>query len=227
MNWFGTKKKPEPSTTTASSQRATSSVDPNSTIVKLRENLLSQEKREVHLDRKIDQATKDAKEKLVKKDKRGAMFLLKKKKLYESEIDKIGNVKITLETQIMNLESAAQNAQTFQAMNAGRYAMEKIRTDVGIEKVDDMMDDIREEMEMANEISNAIAQPVDPLMTDEDDLLKELEELEAEDVEADLLKIPNQKEEITMPDAPSSELPELEKDEEADLRKLEAELSGM
>jgi len=157
----------------------------------------------------------------------GAMFLLKKKKLYESEIEKIGNVKITLETQIMNLESASQNAQTFQAMNAGRYAMEKIRTDVGIEKVDDMMDDIREEMEMANEISNAIAQPVDPLMTDEDDLLKELEELEAEDVEADLLKIPNQKEEITMPDAPSSELPELEKDEEADLRKLEAELSGM
>merc|ERR1712161_38986 len=101
------------------------------------------------LDRKIDQATKDAKERLVKKDKRGAMFLLMKKKLYESEIDKIGNVKITLETQIMNLESASQNAQTFQAMNAGRYAMEKIRTDVGIEKVDDMMDGIREEMEMA------------------------------------------------------------------------------
>lgn len=154
----------------------------------------------------------------------GALFALKRKKLYEAEADKIQNVKMTLETQVINLESAAQNAQTFKAMEAGSKTMKKIRTDVGIEDVDEMMDTIKEEMEMANEINQAIAQPVDPLLADDDELLAELNELETSDLEAELLKptpaLPS------MPKVPNSKLPELEKDEEEELRKLEAELAG-
>jgi len=93
--------------------------------------------------------------------------------------------------------------------------------------VDDMMDDIREEMEMASEISNAIAQPVDPLLIDDDELLAELEELEAADVEEELLKQPAKKTEINLPAVPSSKLPALQKDEADELRKLEAELAGL
>ena len=155
----------------------------------------------------------------------GALFAMKRKKLYEKEMDKIQNVKMTLETQVINLESAAQNADTFKAMHSGTSAMKKIRNDVGIDKVDDMMDDIREEMEMANEISDAIAQPVDPLVADEDELLAELEELEAEDVESELLKAPSQP--IDMPAVPSQKLPDLKNDEAEELRKLEAELAGL
>ena len=33
----------------------------------------------------------------------GALFKLKQKKLYEQEIDKIQNIKMTLETQVMNV----------------------------------------------------------------------------------------------------------------------------
>ena len=161
----------------------------------------------------------------------GALFALKRKKLYEAEIDKIANIKMTLETQVMNLESAAQNAETFKAMHAGKNAMSNIREDTNIDKVDDLMDEIKEEMEMADEISNALAQPVDPLMTDEDDLLAELQELEAEDVEEQLLQ-PTKKvhEEISMPTVPSSQLPAIPnatKEEEAELKQLEAELAGL
>mmetsp|Transcript_30800 Transcript_30800/g.40900 ORF Transcript_30800/g.40900 Transcript_30800/m.40900 type:complete len:149 (+) Transcript_30800:511-957(+) len=148
--------------------------------------------------------------------------------MYEAEIDKIQNVKMTLETQVMNLESATQNAETFGAMKTGTDAMKKIRMDVGIEKVDDMMDDIREEMEVANEISNAIAQPIDPLMTDDDELLAELEGLEQDELEEEILTLPDAK--LDLPDAPSSKLPEIQgatKDEEEELRKLEAEIAGM
>merc|ERR1719261_1730113 len=115
---------------------------------------------------------------------------MKRKKLYEKEIEKIFNVKMTLETQVIGLESAAQNAQTFQAMQAGTKTMQKIRNETSIEKVDDVMDEIKEEMEMAQEINEAISQPVDPLMEDEDDLLAELNELETADLEAELLKPP-------------------------------------
>jgi charged multivesicular body protein 4 len=154
---------------------------------------------------------------------------MKRKKLYESEVDKIQNVKMTLETQVINLESAAQNAETFKAMEAGSKTMKKIRTDVGIEKVDDIMDDIKAEMEMANEINEAIAQPVDPLLTDEDELLEELNALEAMDLEAELLAPPSSSKMsgFSLPTVPDAKLPVLAREEEDDLKKLEAELAGL
>jgi charged multivesicular body protein 4 len=157
----------------------------------------------------------------------GALFAMKRKKLYEAEVDKIQNVKMTLETQVINLESAAQNAQTFHALQQGSKTMQTIRTEVGIEQVDDVMDEIKEEMEMAQEINNAIAQPVDPFVTDEDELLAELMGLETADLEAELLKPPPRVEQFSLPDVPDSKLPALAQKEEDDLRKLEAELAGL
>jgi charged multivesicular body protein 4 len=156
------------------------------------------------------------------------MFAMKRKKLYESEADKIQNVKMTLETQVINLESAAQNAQTFQALSQGSKTMAKIRTEVGLDQVDDVMDQIREEMELANEINDAIAQPVDSLGADEDELMAELNALETADLEAELLKPPPRAEPAySLPDVPQSKLPALAQKEEDDLRQLEAELAGL
>lgn len=152
---------------------------------------------------------------------------MKRKKLYEAEADKIQNVKMTLETQVINLESAAQTAETIKAMEQGTKTMKKIRTEVGIEQVDDIMDEIKEEMELANEINNAIAQPVDPLLTDEDELLQELNELEAADLESELLAPPTGTANFALPTVPDSKLPALAKGEEDDLKQLEAELAGL
>mmetsp|Transcript_10951 Transcript_10951/g.17557 ORF Transcript_10951/g.17557 Transcript_10951/m.17557 type:complete len:226 (+) Transcript_10951:123-800(+) len=225
MNWFGKKAK-QPSTVSATS--ASKPSDPQVTIVKLRESIANQEKREEHIEKKIQAVVAEAKAKMAKGDKKGALYAMKRKKLYEAEHEKITNVKFTLETQVINLESAQQNAQTFQALKQGNTAMQGIRQEVGIEAVDDVMDEIKEEMEMAQEINQAIAQPVDPLMTDEDELLEELNMLETADLEAELLKppaaaTPN----ISMPDVPDSKLPALAKKEEDDLKALEAELAGL
>lgn len=153
---------------------------------------------------------------------------MKRKKLYEQEQEKIQNVKFTLETQVMNLESAQQNAMTVKAMQQGTKTMQKIRTDVDIEQVDDLMDEIKEEMELAQEINQAMAQPVDPLFTDEDELLEELNALETADLEAELLKPPaTSVASLSMPAAPDSKLPALAQKEQDDLRALEAELAGL
>jgi len=229
MNWFGKKKQQQTSTVSARSTITPS--DPQNTIVKLRESIATQEKREEHIDKKIKGVVDEAKKKMAKGDKKGALFAMKRKKMYENELDKIQNVKMTLETQVINLESAAQNAETFKAMSQGTNTMKKIRNDVGIEKVDDLMDEIKEEMEMANEINDAIAAPVDPLMADEDELLAELNELEAADVEAHLLNIetPDATQGLSLPSVPNSKLPaaKLSAKEEDDMKKLEAELAGL
>lgn len=148
---------------------------------------------------------------------------MKRKKLFEQEVDKIQNVKMTLETQVINLESAAQNAETYKAMAAGSNTMKKIRQDVGIDKVDDMMDQIKEEMELASEINQAIASPIDPYMADDDELLAELNALEASDLESELLAPPTGK--LNLPPVPTKKLP-AHKDED-DLKQLEAELAGL
>jgi len=183
--------------------------------------------REEHTQRKIDKLIVDAKAKMAKNDKKGALYAMKRKKLHDQELDKIQNVKMTLETQMMNLESASQNADTFQAMSAGKSAMKKIRDDVGIDQVDGLMEDIREEMEMADEISNAIAQPVDPLANDEDELLAELEQMGADDLEAELLKTPAANNEVLLPSVPNKKLPNVNEAEAEEMRKLEAELAGL
>ena len=182
--------------------------------------------RELHIQKKIDDAVNEAKKKMAKGDKKGALFAMKRKKLYEKEQTKIQNVRFTLETQVINLESAQQNAQTYSALKQGNTAMAGIRKEVGIDQVDDVMDDIKEEMEMAQEINDAIAQPVDPLLADEDELLEELNMLETADLEAELLAPPPTAV-SALPAAPSSKLPALAKNEEDDLRALEAELAGL
>jgi len=228
MNFFGKKKKPEASTVSARSA-VSNPTDPQNTIVTLRQSIVTQEKREEHIERKITQVVDEAKKKMAKGDKKGALFAMKRKKMYENEIDKIQNVKMTLETQVMNLESAAQNAATFNAMAQGNKTMKKIRQDVGVEKVDDIMDEIKEEMELANEVNEAIAQPVDPLMADEDELLEELQALEMADLDAELLARPTAAPSLALPTVPDSKLPapQLAAEEEDDLKKLEAELAGL
>ena len=130
----------------------------------------------------------EAKLKMSKGDKRGALFAMKKRKLHEQELQKIDNVKMTLETQIISLEGATSNIETMNAMSAGNVAMKTIRNMFGgVSKVDDIMDDVRDELEMHREVEHAFTQPIDPYSAcDDDDLLAELEALDMEDTKTSL-----------------------------------------
>ena len=180
---------------------------------------------------KVDALVLEAKTKMAAGDKKGALFTEKRKKMYEGEIEKICNTKMTLETQVMNLESATGNKEAFMAMKTGTGAMKTIRQEMEIEKVDEMMDDIREEMEMANQISNAIAQPVDFMPVDEDELWAELQELEMKDTESQLLNLKQPaKSELDLPTVPNTRLPAKkqnakQQEEEDALKELQALMS--
>ena len=123
---------------------------------------------------------------MAKADKRGGLVAMKKRKMHDAELAKIENVKMTLETQMISLEGATQNIETVQAMKSRNSAMKSIRKMMGVDKVDDLMDDVREEVEMHREADDAFSRPIDPYTADEDDLLAELEALEAEDTKASL-----------------------------------------
>lgn len=171
MNLFG-KKKPA----------AAPAPLPVDTIKMLRDNLLVLEKREEHIHKKIEMALTEAKQKSLKKDKNGALFALKRKKMYEAEVAKLQGARITLDSQILALESAAVNIETFKAMKSGANAMKGLRGDIDADKVDDIMDEIQEEKDIHDSISEAISRPGQDMFNDEE-LLEELAELEALDLE--------------------------------------------
>jgi chromosome segregation ATPase len=99
--------------------------------------------------------------------------------MYEKQLDQIFAKKSNLEMQIMALESAASNKEVLGAMRSGATALQSAVRDTNIEKVDDAMDEINEAMALADELGEAMAQPIGPAM-DEDELTSELQEMESE-----------------------------------------------
>lgn len=160
------------------------------TIRKIREQLETLEKRELHIEKKIGLQLEEAKKKSASKDKRGAIFALKRKKMFEAEIEKLQGARMTLETQVMTLESAHVNMETFQALRSGANQMKAIHGQMNVDTVDNIMDDIQEEMATADEIGRAISQPLGSALYDDDELEEELRMMEELGLEEEALKEP-------------------------------------
>jgi len=125
----------------------------------------------------MEKLAEEAKTQMARGDKRGAVHAMKKRRLYEEELAKIDNVKMTLETQAVRLEGAAQNMETFKAMDSGNSTMKTIRKAFGLDRVDELLDNVKDEMDYHRDVDNAFTQPIDPCMADDDELLAELNAL--------------------------------------------------
>ncbi|UZJ56403.1 hypothetical protein CBS101457_005723 [Exobasidium rhododendri] len=198
-------------------------------IIGLRQQLLMLDKKEEHLNKKIDDEMRKAKA-AVTSNKRAAQAALRQKKAYENELDRIAGTRMTLETQVNAIESANMNLETMTAMRRGADALRNIHGSLNIDRVDTTMDSIREQMDLTNEISDAISNPVGMGHDiDEDDLKNELDELEQEELNARLVgadHVPVH----TPAVAGSSRVAETSRaqavdDDDAELRALQAELA--
>merc|ERR1719347_604699 len=158
--------------------------DLNTSIQQLRQAVTQLDKREVHLEKKIQICLNTAKAKSKKRDKKGALYELKKKKQLENQLNSIRGKKLNLETQIMALEDAHLNKETIKAMKTSANAMKATIKESDIDKADELMEDINEAMDQVNEMNEAMSQPLGQMM-DDDELeaeLAELEELEADEL---------------------------------------------
>ncbi|GJJ77646.1 charged multivesicular body protein 4 [Entomortierella parvispora] len=192
-------------------------VTPKDSIVELRNTLQMLEKRETFLQTKIDNELKIAKANATK-NRRAALMALKRKKQFEGQIEKISGSRLTIETQVMAIENANVNLETMKAMRAGAEAMKGIHGAMDINKVDQTMEEIRDQMELANEISDVISQPVGGIEMDDDELAAELDELEQQELNKQLLET-ERPPQMGLPSVPNHE-PEVEDEEEAELREL-------
>lgn len=171
------------------------------------QNLLT--KRRDLLDKRIKNFVKTAKTKMKAGDKKGALFALKQKKMYEKQVNNLENQLLAIEQQKVSLEGANISATVVNTMATGASAMKTIHSNMDIDSVEDLRDDIMEQMDMSEEINDAIGAPMGEAM-DEDELMDDLNSLMADDTEdifaeadANMAGVPSLPDaSLTMPDVP-------------------------
>ncbi|XP_040566388.1 charged multivesicular body protein 4b [Lepeophtheirus salmonis] len=153
---------------------------PNQAIDRLRsiEELLN--KKQSHLEKKIEEEIEIAR-KNAKTNKRSALQALKRKKRHEKQLQQIDGTLTTLEQQREALEGASTNTAVLHAMGDAAKSLKKAHADMDVDQVHDLMDDIAEQQDVAKEISDAISNPVAfGSELDDDELEAELNELQEE-----------------------------------------------
>lgn len=160
---------------------------PSESIQKLQDTLFLLERREKHLQDRIDMQLQIAKVN-VQKNKKAALFALKKKKMFEVQLEKLSGARFTIENQIMAMEQLVTNRDAMTAMKEGAETMKAMHGGLKVEDVDRVMDNITDEMEVANEITNALSQNIGMgIDIDEDELNAELDELVMRDLDERML----------------------------------------
>ena len=197
--------------------------------MELREHIQMLHKKRSHLELQI--ADQDAlARKHISTNKALAKNALKRKKGYETNLMKIENQIDTLETQLTSIEGANLNLETMKAMKQGAQAMKQIHGEYDVDKVETTMDDIREQVELADEISDAISRPVGAEYVDEDELDEEVAMLQEEEQQEKKRKVvskPVPLAEERLPHFPdvANNKPATEDDEdEEQLKALQAEM---
>jgi len=147
-------------------------------IVSLRQQLQIIEKREEFLQKKIDEELRKAKANAVS-NKTAATAALRRKMASEAELDRCAGTRMQLELQVNTLESANLNAETMAAMKKAADVLKVIHGGMNMDKVDATIAAVNEQRELANEVAEAISNPMyGNADIDEDELKEQLAELE-------------------------------------------------
>lgn len=219
LNWFGggTAKKEAP----------------KKAILGLRSQLEMLNKREKHLENQINEQDSIAR-KHISTNKNAAKAALRRKKVFEHSLEQTSAQILNLENQIYSIETANINKETLEAMKTAGSAMEHIHQGLTVDKVDTVIEGLREQHAIGEEISEALVSGVTNNAIDEDELDEELAELQQEQLDAKMLdtgNVPVGDKVSKLPHAPVADLNRKtaarveEDDEEEELRKLQAEMA--
>ncbi|KAK7200473.1 Snf7 [Novymonas esmeraldas] len=186
------------------------------------------EKREAALEKRMEGELAKAKQLYAKKNTQGALQCMKRKKMYEEQLMNIGAQKQNLETLKFTVQNQSMNHEVLRAQIRAKDELKRSNKQMNADKIEDNMDDLMEEMDKANQVSEALRQPLDNNFVDEDDLMNELEMeldgMDLEEVPTPEVKLPD------MPAVPSQKLPTknqktVNPKDEDDLKFLEANLA--
>jgi len=202
-------------------------------IKALRDQIETNEKRQDFLLRKLQEHEKQAKQYVQQKKVREAKLALQRKKMCSDEIDKLTSAAMGLEKQKNALEGIKINKDNMLALDAANKAMKTEMQQLGVDKVDEIVDDARELLQDVSEIGDRLAEMGQG--DNDDELQDELDALMAGDAAEDLTSAAENLEDLTaveMPSAPMPSVPQAKAetamtDEDRELAELEASMGAM
>ena len=195
------------------------SITVNDGIQKIKKTDDTINKKVTFLEKQIQKLENEAKELIRRKtgnNRKRALGKLKLKKLKEKELSKLMGMQFNLSVQQNALENASINTLVVASMQTANDAFKKIKKDINIDDVDELVEDLNEQHDLMEEVSNALGEPLFNTDLDEDELLAELDELE--ELEADQLLLPSVPETHLRPNIPQKVQ---ETEEEKELKELE------
>eukprot|EP00924_Labyrinthula_sp_SR-Ha-C_P013579 maker-scaffold_5-snap-gene-7.5-mRNA-1 protein AED:0.00 eAED:0.00 QI:125/1/1/1/1/1/2/1032/238 len=179
---------------------------------KVKSTIRRLEKRKAFVEKRIERETEAAKKEVKAKNKKRALLHLKKKKAFENDVMKLDGMILNLEQQSLAIESGSVTYDVVDAMKTGLNAQKKINKEIDVEKTDDLMADIKDMQDEANEVSELLAEPVEDLELD-DELMNELAEMESDGVKTEAQPVQQPvaapaaaAPEVQLPDAPQHEI---------------------
>lgn len=159
-------------------------------------------KKIIHFETQIQEQTKIAQQNATA-NKTKAIAALKRKKKLEENLKVAQGTLDNLENQKDMLENASSNAAVLKTMADTAKIVKQQHDNLDINKVEDIVDEMREQKEISEEIQNILSQSTAKTV-DEDELLKELEGMQQEELDAKLSNLtPTDKDTVTLPNVPT------------------------
>ena len=115
-------------------------------------------------------------------DQRGAVMALKQMKMFEGELTKLDGQQIMLEQQKMTIQSTHADVDVVNSLRAGNQAITNMNANMDVDSIADLQDEMAENMQEIQERNELFSNAAEE---GKDDLLAELDEMEAEAIEAD------------------------------------------
>ena len=161
-------------------------------------------KRLEDLQLKIDKTIEEAKKYMAQgaKGKKRALQCMKRKQIYQNQMDQLNNMKMNLENQMYQMQSLNMNQEQIRAQQAANRAMQaQMQSMGGIDGIQEVQDNAQDLLQDVAEINDVMGASIDTpgLDMDEDDLLAELEGLEGDTLTQQMGSVDLGKE---MPSAP-------------------------
>jgi len=144
----------------------------------------------------VERETQIAKQLLQQSKKKQALLALKKKKYQEGLFDKTNNMLMNLEEMVNSIEFTQMEKEIFDRLKAGNETLKEIHKEMSIEAVEQLMEDTQEAIQYQKDVSDVLAGKL--TQEDEDDVLKELEEIEQR--AANIPQMPNVPKEVPVAD---------------------------